>query len=82
MTALLKAGDKITCTNGHVIGEVLQDIDIGTMAWGQHIGNWRQKDHPVMGAMHQPVCETCGARFVGKDDDSWNWSLHISGWRP
>ena len=77
MTPILKKGDLITCTNGHVIGEVLEDIGAGTMAWGQYIGKWRQDDHPVPGSSHVPTCATCGARFIGDD-----WSLHISGWRP
>ena len=78
MTPILKKGDFITCTNGHVIGEVLEDVGFGTVAWGNYIGKWRQDDVPIAGAMHKPKCAICGAPFIAED----SWDLHISGWRP
>ena len=77
MTPILKKGDFITCTNGHVIGEVLEDIGLGTMNWGAMIGKWRQEDHPMIGSMRIPKCALCGAEFMGEAG-----GLHISGWRP
>ncbi len=78
MKSLYK-GDKIICTNGHVIGEVLEDLAVGDRpnSWADCFGNWTQDDIPKVGTMHVPKCATCGAEFIGL-----NWSLHISGWRP
>ena len=77
-SAMIKKGDHVTCTNGHIIADVLEDIGLGTVAWGQYIGNWRQEDHPRIGEMNPSTkCATCGAVFM---DDAWR--LHISGWRP
>ncbi len=76
MTPILRKGDHITCTNGHVIGEVLEDIGLGTMNWGAMIGKWRQEDHPIPGSMKTSKCAICGAEFMREAG-----GLHISGWR-
>ena len=46
MTAIVHKGEKITCTNGHVIGECLEDLSLGshTGTWGDCFGNWQQDD--------------------------------------
>lgn len=76
--ASLKKGDLVTCTNGHIVAEVLRDVALGEInTWGGAIGNWRQDDILIVGSTHMPVCQICGASFIGA-----GWSLHIQGWRP
>jgi hypothetical protein len=76
-----KKGDLITCENGHVIGEALEDVfmygHVGT--WGACFGNWRQAEHPLVGSMDKPACVVCGANFI--DPDSWRMHSE-AGWRP
>ncbi len=72
-------GDKITCANGHLIGEVLEDLRAGakTGTWGECFGNWTQDDVPKVGSMHKPVCAICGAPFIAED----SWAFHYeNGW--
>lgn len=78
----VKKGDLITCTNGHVVGEVLRDLYPGDMigTWGAAFGNWRQADVPVVGSQEKPRCAVCGADFI--DPTPGSWVLHIAGWRP
>lgn len=74
---MIKKGDQIVCANGHVIADVLENIDAGTMAWGRYIGNWRQSDVPIMGFKHKPVCAVCGAPFFKGD----GWYFHLKSER-
>jgi hypothetical protein len=76
---MIKKGDLITCTNGHVIGEALRDVALGDEEWGNAFGNWRQVDVPGVGSIHKPPCATCGAPFIHPDC----WSMHFTdGWKP
>lgn len=79
MTPLIYKGDKITCTNGHVIGEALEDVNEGDLNWGAKFGNWTQEDHPTLGDIRKPQCATCGAPFISER----GWCIHFeSGWKP
>lgn len=55
-----KAGEQITCTNGHVVCEVIEDIFAGDVDYARKLGNWRQ---PIPFIGSQPVCAVCGAKF-------------------
>lgn len=41
---LFSKGDVVVCTNGHVICELVKDLNIGDMNWGTAFGNWTQPD--------------------------------------
>ena len=78
MTAIVHKGEKITCTNGHVIGECLEDLSLGshTGTWGDCFGNWQQDDVPKVGSMHISKCAICGADFMSPEgfhyeDGTW-----------
>jgi hypothetical protein len=78
-----RKGDLITCENGHVIGEALEDVFLHqhVNSWGDCFGNWRQDHHPVVGSMDKPVCAVCGANFLDPQEGSWR--MHAGdGWRP
>lgn len=77
---LVYKGDRVTCTNGHVIGDVLENMNWGDKpnAWSDAFA-WRQADMPPKpGSMVKPKCATCGAPFISE----MGWAFHISGWRP
>ena len=74
----LKKGDLVVCTNGHPIGKVLRDVPLGEVNTWVAAFEWLQQDAPVVGRLHKPVCEKCGAHFMAEHD----WSLYIQGWRP
>jgi len=58
---MLKAGEFITCTNGHLVCEVVEDIAPATRNWATHLGRFRGRE-PVIGGP-KPFCE-CGAEWV------------------
>jgi hypothetical protein len=79
MTA--KAGEKVTCTNGHVICEVVKDLNTGDMNWGDNFGNWTQEP-PKTGQLDKPVCAVCGADFFDPEPGSWAMHFEDGTWRP
>ena len=80
----LKKGEHVTCTNGHVICDLLCDLSFGGMpdTWADAFGNWRQDDRPKLGSMHQPKCAICGAPFLSAWDWGWSHHMEIDGWQP
>ena len=59
-----KAGEVVTCENGHPICEFVVDVISGaTQNLPKQLGNWRQKV-PTVGQMPIPRCAVCGARFA------------------
>lgn len=80
---MITKGEHLTCTNGHIIADVLCDLRIGDMpnTWGQAFGNWRQTETPVVGSRYVPTCAVCGAQFAAID--SIGWMVHIGNrWEP
>ncbi len=77
----VKKGDQIVCTNGHVVGVVTEDLFTGKRpgTWGDCF-HWLQQDKPIVGSMHVPVCDMCGASFMKGPDEGWK--VLIMGWRP
>lgn len=71
--APMQKGQLIVCTNGHVIGEVLEDVWPGRVNWHECFGHWRQDDVPKPGSMDKPVCAICSANFI--KPDSWEFYL-------
>lgn len=54
-----RKGDILYCLNQHRMGEVLRDIEIGEMNWGDA---FKLDDYPNLKAGEpQPLCKTCGA---------------------
>jgi hypothetical protein len=70
-----RKGQQIVCTNGHVIGEVLEDVHAGDMAWGDKFGNWTQDTIPKAGSYAKPVCAICGADFFKPN----SWDFYTKG---
>lgn len=77
---IVKVGDKVTCTEGHVICEVIAD-PWTTLPWSDAFGVWRQKDRPRRGEMYKPKCAVCGADFIHPGP---NWAMHFQDgrWKP
>lgn len=61
----MKVGTFITCENGHVVAEVLEDIYPGDMNYTRKVGNWRIFEEPDPGD-RDPRCG-CNARFWSVD---------------
>ncbi len=78
MTLVAKKGEKVTCTNGHVICEVVDDLYVGRTLWGDCFGAWRQPP-PVPGTTDKPPCIICGAPFIASD--SWAFHYEDGTWR-
>ena len=68
-----RKGEFVTCTDGHMICEVMEDIDRGSFRWAEKLGAWRISDPPVIG-QPDPRCP-CGALWVR----SGLGSLHVKG---
>lgn len=77
---VIRKGEKVTCTNGHVICEALDDVHWGDVNWGEKFGNWRQEDIPSAGSMHKPPCMICGADFIAAN--SWDMHFQDGKWKP
>ena len=57
-----KAGEVVTCENGHVICQFVETVCRGaTQNLPKQLGHWRQKEPKVGGPI--PVCAKCGAWF-------------------
>lgn len=78
---IARKGEQITCTNGHVICEIVEDLYAWKpIPWGFAIGNWREgQERPAPGSMHKPKCSLCGADFIRPD--SWDFHFARNGWR-
>lgn len=64
-TPYARAGETITCTNGHPIADFVRTVYLGDMQDVENdLGNWRQ-EKPSVGQMPLPVCAQCGAQFTG-----------------
>lgn len=78
-----KAGETVTCENGHPICDFVVDIRRGQP---QHpatqLGNWRQPE-PQVGTIPIPGCEKCGAPFTDgmlyHVGDSWRDPYNLRG---
>lgn len=57
-----RAGDAVTCENGHEICRFAADVSAGQQFEAAHLTGWTQRE-PRVGA-GIPVCATCGARFM------------------
>jgi len=73
---IIRKGEHVTCTNGYVICEVLEDIHLGDMNWGAKMGEWTQL-HP-MAMRYPPSCAQCGGAWFR------DGQMHIEDgtWRP
>lgn len=58
---LLRAGEFITCENGHLIAEVIAPIAAGDRNYAGCVGHWRIPEPPNPGD-RDPRCP-CGARY-------------------
>jgi hypothetical protein len=82
-TPYARAGETITCTEGHPIADFQRDIYFGDWQDVENdIGNWRQDKIPP-GTHPIPGCAVCGASFcVGSIyhfADGWRgWSVDNS----
>lgn len=79
MTPIVTKGMKITCENGHYIGEVLKDLHAGDIGWGDAFGNWATGVDIQVGQTKQPFCPECGAKFA---DGAWSFHYEDGTWRP
>ena len=62
--AYARAGETITCEEGHPICDFVQTVSFGqTQNLPEHLGNWRQ-DEPKVGTLPLPVCAVCGSKFT------------------
>lgn len=69
-----KAGETVTCTNGHPICDFVEDVAIGGYQdVDRELNNWRQPA-PKVGDM-SPRCVICNAKFYSSGyyhiGDSW-----------
>lgn len=75
-----RAGEQVTCENGHVICEVKRDIEKGASQQGNELHRWRDPE-PQPGTLTADIkCCRCGAPWAG---GVWGaLQLHIGGaWR-
>lgn len=80
MKLIVPKGMKITCENGHYIGEDhLKDVREGDMGWGDSFGNWASGVDIQVGQTEQPFCPECGAKFA---DRAWSFHYEDGAWRP
>lgn len=80
MTPIVSKGMKITCENGHYIGEVLKDLYAGDIGWGDAFGNWAAGVVMNVGQTEKPKCPECGAKFIS--DAYWSFHYEDGSWRP
>lgn len=69
-----KAGEVVTCVNGHTICEFACDATTGEMFRREHLTNWQQDEPQIGGPI--PRCACCGGRFylggnIFHIGDSW-----------
>ncbi len=73
-----KAGDVVTCENGHAICSFVRDVDVGEAFDAAAVDGWTQPE-PKIGDIVSP-CAKCGARwFKGvyfHFEDGWRIGLH------
>jgi hypothetical protein len=60
-TTYAKAGDTVTCENGHIICTFKRNVIVGEEFDSSALGEWTQPQ-PQLGAIDVP-CSTCGARW-------------------
>lgn len=61
------AGEKVTCTNGHLIGIVTRDIFYDDVFTGDMLRDWQAGiDHSHLAVLGN--CRICGAAWNGSDD--------------
>ena len=76
---VVRKGEKVTCTNGHVICEAIEDVWPHSMNWGALFGNWTQPEI-MTGSMTVPHCDQCGAEFI--KPKTWQMHFEDGTWRP
>ena len=78
----VEVGTKVTCTNGHVICEVVSPLVVGASVgtWGNCLGNLTQAPL-VIGQLRKDVlpCAICGADYLGP---GWSFHLEDGRWAP
>jgi hypothetical protein len=80
-TRYAKAGEIVTCLNGHEICTVAKDIFVFDLISVSQFKNWRHQPQPVP---HDTIksCTTCGAPYVSSEMPYGGTRLHIDGeWR-
>jgi hypothetical protein len=76
-----KAGEIVTCLNGHEICDVAKDIFVADLISINQFENWRHQPQPVPHDTIKP-CMTCGAPYIKSDMPYGGTRLHINGkWR-
>lgn len=80
-TALVAAGAKITCENGHVIGEVRASIDHSLPEWHRLV-EWTANAPPFTTPATEARCMGCGGKFMTGDAFGWSMRFEDGSWRP
>lgn len=71
---IAKAGERVTCANGHHICTVARDIKPGEVQRRDDFKDWQQPE-PLMGTMLPIKCDICGEPYIRPDaicvEGSW-----------
>ncbi len=85
MGIFAKAGELVTCENGHEICEVATDLHTQAKITASQFRNWRFPIDTTPGNT-VPNCPQCGAKFMGHpepDKFPEGGKLHVGDeWRP
>lgn len=79
-----KAGDKVTCPNGHPICTVAADLLKGEIVKSSLFKDWTF-DLDLSSGAKVPPCPTCGEIFMGHPDKAFpvRGKVFVNGeWRP
>jgi len=76
-----KKGEVITCTNGHAICELAENVYVGGTLIAEQFINWRNQEAAKPCDVITP-CKTCGEPFIKSVMPYGGNHLHIDGeWR-
>lgn len=78
---LVAKGDRITCTNGHVIGEAIEPVRLGDVGWYSKF-SWTENAPSQVTPIVEARCLLCGASFVAPRGPTV-WQMHFDDgtWR-
>ena len=83
---LARAGETLTCPNGHPVADIVRDIRVGDVGVAEMFANWRSREgftprtcDPAAGIPGDPLplCSICGADpWVSPHGDFRPWTEH------
>lgn len=79
---IARAGEVVTCENGHEICDVARDIFLHDHVSPSQFTNWRNQPAPQPGENIRP-CHECGADYISAPGRFGGHKLRVAGeWRP